>query len=244
MVPVNCDRVRRRLAFSLRALLILVTVVCLVLGFKVRQVRRQREAVQALAAEQVVMIWDYQVAGQTEPPGPMWLRRWLGDDFFAHVEMLNFTVFMMGGPVSDNVDDRLLVHLRSLPHIKNILLDGCEKVTDRGLGHFASLHHLEELHLANTSVTGDSFDSLRNLDGLKVLMLDSTPVTDDSLAKLAPLKNLEELWLADTAITDESIPHLIRLSGLKVLDLSVTKISREGVELVRKARPDCEILEP
>ena len=238
------DRVRRRLGFSLRTLLIVVTVVCLVLGLKVSQVQRQREAVQALAAERVMILWDYHVAGQTEPSGPRWLRRWLGDDFFAHVEMLGFTVFMLGGPVSDNVDDNLLVHLRSLPRVKHILLDGCEKVTDRGLAHFASLSNLEELHLAETSVTGDGFDALCNLDRLKVLMLDGAPVTDDNLAKLPPLENLEELWLAETAITDESIPHLKRLAGLKVLDLSLTEITPEGFERVQTALPDCEIFEP
>ncbi len=213
-------RPRRRWGCSLRALFFMVTVLCVALGYKVHQVQRQREAVRALAAEKVILLWDYQLAGRTDPPGPEWLRQLLGDDFFAHVGMIGFVVPMWGVPTSDKVDDDLLANLRSLRLVERIRLDDCDQITDRGLASVGTLGRLTELNLSNTHVT------------------------DVGIAKLAPLRRLERLTLDETAITDQSVPHLAQLTNLKELYIWGTQISGEGVARLRKLLPDCYIEAP
>lgn len=98
---------RRWLQFSLRALLVLLTVISVWLGVVVRRAREQREAVNAIEALGGSVRYDWQPdfvraegmgaggADQTyvpnvkikpSPGGPAWLRQLIGDDFFQSVE--------------------------------------------------------------------------------------------------------------------------------------------------------------
>ncbi len=235
---------RRRLGCSLRSLLIAITLFCIILGTKVNQVKREREAIKALQAERVIMTFDYLANGPTEPPGPAWLRKWIGNELFTDVEMVSFKVLMLGGPVSENVNDDLLIHLRSLPGVKYLMLEGCDDITDQGLVHLKGMVDLEDLMLSETKITGSGFDALRKLRNLKRLGLESTPVVDSSLAKLVSHKQLEELWLMDTKISDKAIPYLAQLTGLKKLDVDLTEMTPDGVNQLRKALPNCEIFGP
>ena len=93
-MPQTDNPRRRRFRFSLRTLLVFVTVAsagCGWLGYKVRQARRQREAVEVIQRLDGSVKYDYQFDSDESliesplPPGPIWLRKLLGDDFFANV---------------------------------------------------------------------------------------------------------------------------------------------------------------
>ena len=62
---------RRWFQFSLRTLMVLVTVLCVWLGLVSERARKQREAVAAIEALGGWVWYDYQNSGQ-EPPGPKW----------------------------------------------------------------------------------------------------------------------------------------------------------------------------
>lgn len=238
-------RSRRYLRYSLRSLLVVATVVGILLGYKVNQVSRQRIAVRALLTERAIIIFDYQLdAAQASVPGPSWWRSWLGDDFFAHVQMVSFLVPFMGGPTSDNITDELLVHLRSLPRLEVLILEDCDQITDAGLRHLTGLRQLRELRLSRTQITDEGLDSLSNMCHLKSLHLEEIALTDDGLAKLVHLQQLEELWLLDTEVTDAGVEHLAKLTNLRELDLTWTQVTPQGVERLRTALPKCEISEP
>ena len=64
------------------------------LSVRLQHLKRQREAIVEIESSGGLVFYDYQVSrnGLTDspdwnqvPPGPNWLRRWLGDDFFATV---------------------------------------------------------------------------------------------------------------------------------------------------------------
>jgi hypothetical protein len=84
---------RRWYQFSLRTLLLLITVgsaLSGLMGLKLRQARRQ-QAVTAIENDGGIVKYDYQFRSYDRqsqvptPAGPAWLRKMVGDDFFASV---------------------------------------------------------------------------------------------------------------------------------------------------------------
>src|SRR5262245_2272727 len=97
--PATAPKRRRRwLSFSLRSLLLAMTVLCVWLGLKMNEARQQREAVTAIRSlnGQIKLIrYDYEmtpapgggfnVNPNAEPRVPAWLRNIFGDDLFYNV---------------------------------------------------------------------------------------------------------------------------------------------------------------
>jgi hypothetical protein len=193
--PQTCaaqpSRPRRRwLRFSLRTLLLVVTLVAVALSVWVNQAERQRRAVAAIRAAGGWVKYDYErrplVTGtavgfsvQSTPqssfdgelPGPDWLCRLLGVDYFADVTWaLRF----------DEIDVAILCALTSLERLD---LSGTQ-VSDAGLAH------------------------LSGLTSLQVLNLDGTQVSDAGCVRLSGLTSLQELSLYDTQATDAGCERL------------------------------------
>ena len=86
-------RRRRWVQFSLRTLLVFVTLCAVASSWfvvKMKQVKKRREAVKAIMEAGGSVRYEYsvnaQLSGSTpKPPGPAWIRKLLGDDFFATV---------------------------------------------------------------------------------------------------------------------------------------------------------------
>jgi hypothetical protein len=85
---------RRWYQYSLRTLMIVVTLFALLCSWfavKLGQARRQREAVEALIKSGCIVHYDYEsgLGGfwkpNTPPPRPAWLYYLLGIDFFCNV---------------------------------------------------------------------------------------------------------------------------------------------------------------
>src|SRR5688572_26162539 len=87
---------RRWLRFSLRTLLVAVTVLSVWLGVKVDQARRQKRAVETLQALGADIRYEHQrlaeggFDGRIELDVPEWARELCGDDFFQTVTGVYF----------------------------------------------------------------------------------------------------------------------------------------------------------
>src|SRR5262249_1956953 len=79
--------------------------------------------------------------------------------------------------------DAGLVHLLSLPRLKNLSLSG-NRITDRGLAQIAQLRHLTELDLVATGVSDAGLIHLGGMKSLQVVNLAATRVTAEGVAKL------------------------------------------------------------
>ena len=158
---------RRWLRFSLRTFLLVLTALCIWLGVKVNQARRQKAAVEALTrlgdvfyAHQLSRDLEYfDVYDPQKDLGvPTWLRELAGDDFFQSVAAVDFKA---------HVTDANLVHLAALRELKRLFfIADAKEVTDVGLANLPRPQPLVYFRASGTSV-GDEF--VKRLAGSKRL---------------------------------------------------------------------------
>jgi hypothetical protein len=166
---------RRWYQFSLKTLLVLLTLLCLGPGgfvaYEQNRAWRQKGAVAAI--EELGGAVGY---CRAVPVRSAMLRRILGDDTFAVVESVDFW-----NP--SRVTDADLKHLASLSRLKTLHLDNSQ-VTDGGLKQLAGLKDLSVLYLDNSQVTDGGLAHLTGLKTLRILYVRRTKVTDTGVAEL------------------------------------------------------------
>lgn len=260
--------------YKLRTLLIAVTICGVWLGIQVNRVNRQRRAIATISGLRALIHFEHEYENEQSlnripnavPPGPVWLRNFIGEDYFRRAAVVDFAYGYperqrLGLP---SVADDDLRCLTWLPDLRYIEIGHTTGVTDAGFVHFRNLKRLRSLSLYNTPVTGSGLvqlaglprleclslgktrlksqhvSALAQLHQLKALGLDGTPITDDDLFALGPLQMLESLSLTNTAISDRGLPYLERLTNLRILTLPAG-ISDEGLNHLQQALPQCQI---
>src|SRR5688572_11013249 len=159
--------------YSLRTLLIVMTVACLVSGFWLNKTFRKRDAVrrfQQLAAKRTLthrgpVLYLHEDNVHWEPIVPNgwhFLCDWIGEEAFGQP-------FGVQLSCTDTTNDDLR-HLRDVPNVQKLWLSST-KVTDEGLQNIRACRKL-------------SYVSLNNL-----------PITDAGLSQLTVLTDLEEITL-------------------------------------------------
>jgi hypothetical protein len=165
-------RKRRWSQFSLRSLMVL-TLICAVasawVARKIERKRKEREAVDAIVKLGGAVGFDYQrVDYGAKPPGPVWLRTLLGENFFCEVSDVQ-----VGGP---EVTDADIINLKRFTELKSLCLPEA-RVSDAGLVNIKGFTKLECLGLGWTNVTDVGLVNLKGLAKLKVLNLSASKVT-------------------------------------------------------------------
>jgi hypothetical protein len=223
---MNANPKRRLFRFSLRTLLILVAMTCVGfgwLGFKMRQAARQRIVVDAIRESGGIVWYDYHDFGVTfnpnaEPPESAWLRKFLGDNFFANVAYVDFG----HRPVTDDDIDQL----QYIPTLQWLNIG--PQVTDAGLSKLPMFQDLEELYVGGSQVTDAGLVHLRNLKQLRLLSLSNTTIGDVGLTHLKNLNHLQVLDLTDTRVTHAGLMQLSDLRGLQSLCLPEGVVTDEN----------------
>jgi hypothetical protein len=236
---------RRWFRFSLRMLLVAMTTLCIWLGFKVAAARRQKEAVAVTREAGGYIFFDDEmvpIPGQPgrlapysaipaiakrsipepAPPGPAWLRDWLGDEYFRNI----YEISIGDQHFITEADLRLIVTLPSVRIIfltnPKIVAKGSETkraLNDSDLAAFENLRQLRELVLESHDITNVGIKHLRNLTNLELLSLYDTDISDAGLQYLGGLVNLKHLKLRGSRVTSEGIHELqkelpnMRISG-------------------------------
>jgi hypothetical protein len=142
--------------------------------------------------------------------------------------------------------------LTSLPRLKELSIGG-NKLTDAGLQSLRQMTGLTFLDISgaqrtdsgvwSVSVTESGFDALATLKNLLHLRLNGLLVTTSGLRKLNDLPKLERLDLQGCKrVNDDAIPVLAAFPALRLLDLTGTGVTGKGMEELRRARPELNIL--
>ena len=221
---------RRRLRFSLRALLLFVTIIAVVaalLTYRFEEARRQHRAVRRLHQYfGAAAYYDYQLdendqslGREATPPGPEWLRSLVGIDFLSRVTKVSF--WETNGPGANEY-----VIFRDLPFLKT--LEFFEALfRGEGVVHLSELHRLRRLIL-NRSMYGK-----------------------ENVKALGQLTQLEELSLIEGRFHEDDLLSLRSLKNLRLLDLrsvntgrnpTYPRISQRTIKQLQAALPDCEII--
>ena len=181
-------RGRRWYQFSLRSLLVF-TLICAIasawVAHRMERKRDEQEAVDAIVKKGALVSYDYQIQqfsgfnANAQPPGPEWMRRLVGKNFFGVVERVEF-LCGTGRPIVTDAD---LVHLRALPKLKTLVLRA-PGISDAGLANLEELTGLRGLDLSGTSITDAGLVHIKGLTSLTWLDIRSTKVTDAGRAEL------------------------------------------------------------
>ena len=208
-------RSRRLISFSVKTLLLLVTVSCIACGWvgvRLQKARVQRQSVAAIEELGGVVRYDYQEDSRDEPSGPEWLRNLLGRHFFDRVVAVDFST---PGAPNDRVTD--ISFLSEIYDLRILYLDG---TAVRDISLLADKTELRFLSLGHTQV--EDLSPLRSLRNLETISLDRTNVSD-----LSPLRGhkLIRVWLRGTKVSDISALALDRLVFLDLYKTNVSDIS-------------------
>jgi hypothetical protein len=233
---------RRWLRFSLRTLVLAVTLFCIWLGLTTNRVNRQRRAVAMLNSHGGSVTYDFEadeigrhIINGSPPPGPDWLRNVLGIDYYATV---------VGANVRPRhfTDDDAVAPVAELPQLRGLYVSGAS-LTDSMLAHLKRLTELRCLSVFYaTAVTDDGWEPLAHLANLTGLNLIECHVTDSSLLHVGKLTRLESLWLTSNPnVTDAGLQHFKNLAHLKYLQVQGTKVTAAGVEDLKRALPTLNV---
>jgi hypothetical protein len=153
-----------------------MTLVAVALGLWVNSAERQRRAVAAIRAAggSVVYDWEAQEWHSTDLPGPDWLCRQLGVDYFDDVAAAG---------LSSDAGDSDVAHLSQLTDVSFVVLQDT-KVSDSSLAHLTRLTSLKVLWLDRSQVTDAGLAHLTGLKRLESLTLERTQVTDAGCERL------------------------------------------------------------
>lgn len=246
------SKVRPLFRFRILTLLLCITLFAVWLGRATFLANRQRDAVAELTSQNLRINYDYQHQGdlsfsyKQKPPGPEWLRRFVGEDYFQRAINVS-TAF--GGPI----DHEGMAVLEKLPKLEGLWLTASKitdadlryleeqketrslnlednNLTDAGLAHLKAMRNLETLTLSENQIQGEGLRILRGMPQLRTLFIYETPLTDIGLHHIAEAANLEMLGLGNTQITDEGISHLSKLNKLEYLSAGNTSLSDASIE--------------
>jgi hypothetical protein len=186
---INENAIGRRAAlrYTLGALFIAVTAMCVWLGFAANKAAKQRRAIAVIKQLNGIFKYDYDLdddtylAGSTvghfpEPEGPTWLRDLIGNEYFDHIRYVHLAY--------RRATDQHVAIVAQLPHLGYLDLTQTD-VTDRGLEQLARCKRLRTLRLDNTRVTEQGVLYLRSLTSLRTLSVRHCPgVTDETVSQL------------------------------------------------------------
>lgn len=265
---------RRRLRLTLRVAMLLVLVAGVWMASVVNKARRQRDAVAAARrlGGSVHFDWEFvngHVTKGTQPHGPRWLRRLLGNEFFQELTSVNLVYDDSTGqlvrvknlePADDmlarlegqtglkfllmekgQATDEGLKHIKDLTNLEVLVLRDARRITDKGVAHLQNLRNLKFLILAHSKLTDRGMGFLKGCTKLETLRIEGTQVSDGGLAALEGMKQLSMLSVGQTQVSDAGTEHLKGLGKLSTVLLNDTRVSNRGLENL-KALPSLRLL--
>lgn len=187
--------------FTIRAALVLMTLLCVALvlwSLYIDPYRRQANAVQRIRDLGGTV-------SERTAEGPAW-QRWLVETVLGPQSYSEATTIELAQP---EIPEQLQSQLGKLPWVEALVLDGAG-VDDRVVLALLPGEHVEYLSLRYTEVSDTALMAAARFPALKRLKVTGASVTDEGLEALAQSESLEELFIRWTDVTEEGIAEFKR----------------------------------
>jgi hypothetical protein len=185
--------------FSLRALLVLITVGGITLGVFVHRAERQRKAIAWLKEHHGRVIYAHTPSGfppkSEANPGPQWLIDIVGEHYFFRPES---------------------VTLRNLQG-------------DEDLSPLNSLPTVAHVSLAHSNLTGKQLRQLSQVPSIRSLNLHDTELTDGALIELHSVSNLRNLSVMCCRLSAENTKTIFEPAQLQQIYFSACELDLSQV---------------
>ena len=216
-------RKHRRLQFSLRALLLGVTIVAFVMGWWMWQ----RQADKQLRAELKAYTGYHYPMGSLVPRFPLWMRALIGDDRLIPLGFNRPPEMGTHWTREDHEHIKFLVD--RFPDDISVSLNEDDDLSSDDLDRFAELTRLENLSVSKGSLDfWKRLDRFTNLRGISKFR-EGPEITDEGLAHLRFATRIEWLNVSDTGITDAGVEPLCAMPEMQDLFFGRSKITDAGV---------------
>jgi hypothetical protein len=241
------SRRRRWFSLSLRGMMLLILVAGGLMGWKARRVGLQKRAVAAIERLRGSVVYDWEYQGLSpfkmsgsNPPGPIWLRRILGDEYFQEVAAVILPTDLPTPP-SDDEDIASYASKYEQPLIDDQLacVDGLDRVealrlqwgrlNREGLERLAQQVLLKDLTLIVEPIDAAGLARLGRLTELESLCVVARGGDADDLAFLDRLPKLRKLQILDGPVTDAGMARIARRNRLESLHVDGSKLTEPGL---------------
>ena len=233
VTDLPAPRKRRWLRFSLRSLLVAITLFAIVLGVEMNRVRKQRLIVAEVERSGGSVGYACRFSSPfdgAELYSAGWFEgeyvpRTYTDDIrhFAREYLCDVRVFGGRLRASDEMIP-LLVQLRGQDWLD---LKG-SGITDVGAKRLLKMKTLRSLKMFETQITDDGLASLATMD-LVAIGISGTGITDAGLEHIAQMPHLRILGLGSNRITDgglSSVAGVVKVHGVKRVVNQIEVVSR------------------
>lgn len=231
-----------RWQFSVRTLVIVVTLWCIAVGYighRVNLAAKQRAAVAALRALGARVVYDYESVENPDKwwfptsthasPGPRWLVALFGEDFVADVSEVDIDDPLPISAKSALSDDTWL----RFPRLERVSIAVFSPSTEQAISGLPDLASLKELRLCYCS--NNALAHVNRFRNLIRLVIAEASINDDGIQPLLQLKSLERLALQGCDVTDNGIARLCEAKGLRALDLrECPRVTNESLLAISK----------
>jgi hypothetical protein len=222
-------------SMHLRTLLLIVLLVSLAtaqISKRFRETQRRNDVIARIRGCNGGVEYDWQQlelgptgevmhAPRQAPPGPAWLRRIIGADYFQVVTSVE--LLYSGDPLHGGCSNLELVSqiAQSFPHTRSLTIE-CSEPSEAMLEKVSHLKKLERLVFLDEKITDAAIAHLRRLTNLKALSLEGGPrVTDNALYYLSELPRLEYLRIVNGRFSNRGLAHIPGYRSLRELNLRV-----------------------
>ena len=249
--------IARRMRFSLRFLLLVITAIAIACGTWISSAKNQKSTVESIRDLGGEVYYSHEMEldnegipvpkNKADPPGPHWLRKQLGIDCFDSVAFIRLyyagnSSDWLPGKDSSKLDAAILhyqnqyrdavSHALAFSDLQKLELLSIN-VRDEDFLKLAKLKNLRSLWLIRVPTTPGKLANIRNLGLLEELIIGYSGITNADMIHLQKLVNLTRLSLYGENITDQGLEHLSGLKNLKYLDLRQNKLTDESLRHLR-----------
>lgn len=202
--------------YSLRGLLLAITLIAFVLGWIFVPLERRRNAYTVLYKNHASISYAANELPTSMTPREKWLKRIFPLEYFR--DSLSIMLH------SATADEKTMEAISALPETRELSLDR-DGMRDNGLRYLSRFHQLKKLRLQNAWLDDHSLESLRGNRTMHTFELRGGTVSPDVFAPLSDHPKLDTVVIQDVPLGEATLNPLARCPNLALLTLVDTGLT-------------------